>query len=182
MAELEIANAFRFHDVFARNEPGTDLAQTVDSVDRVNKMTKKILCPIDFSQGSARACKAAAELARALPAEIELLYVIQLPVLGLPATEAMSTPTFMAEMTASAERGLTQYKEELAASGVTISTLYLEGSPADVIVERARQLDAYLIVMGTHGRTGMQRLLLGSIAERVVRMASTPVLTVRVSE
>jgi nucleotide-binding universal stress UspA family protein len=145
-------------------------------------MTKKILCPVDFSTGAMRALDKARELALALGAELEILHIHQIPVFGLPQAEAMITPSFKAELAEKAERHLTSLKETIARPGLVVTTKLIEGYPAEAIAERARETSAEMIVMSTHGRTGFRRFLLGSVTERVVRVASVPVLTVHTSE
>lgn len=145
-------------------------------------MTKKILCPVDFSAGSERALQKSEELARALGAEIEILHVYQLPVLALPDAPVTVSPGFVADLTHRAERAILPLRTGLEARGIPTKSRLMEGAPADVIVARARELGAELIVMGTHGRSGFKRFLLGSTAERVVRTATVPVLTVHLEE
>jgi nucleotide-binding universal stress UspA family protein len=145
-------------------------------------MTRKILCPVDFSTGSERALQKAEELARLLGAEIELLHAYQLPVLALPDAPVTVSPTYVADLTDRAERAIEPLREGLKARGVAATSRLVEGVPADVIVGRAAELGADMIVMGTHGHGGFRRFLLGSAAERVVRMATVPVLTVHVGE
>jgi nucleotide-binding universal stress UspA family protein len=145
-------------------------------------MTKKIVCPVDFSAGSERALNKAEELARLLGAEVELLHVYQLPVLALPDAPVTVSPTFVADLTHRAERAIEPLREGLKARGITATSRLSEGVPAEVIVGRARELGADMIVMGTHGHGGFRRFLLGSTAERVVRTATVPVLTVHVGE
>jgi nucleotide-binding universal stress UspA family protein len=140
--------------------------------------TKIILCPVDFSKGSEHAVRKAQELARATGSELELLHVYSLPVLALPDAAIMVSPTYVAELTERAEQALEVHRKMLADGGVSVHTKLVEGSPADAIVERAKNTQAHMIVMGTHGRGGFRRFLLGSVAERVVRMAEAPVLTV----
>lgn len=139
---------------------------------------KKVLCPVDFSQGSDHAVQKARELAAAMDAEIELLHVYTLPVLALPDAPVSVSPTFVAELTDRAQKALNRHRDELAVSGVHTTTKLIEGNPAPAIAERAKEMGASMIVMGTHGRSGFQRMLLGSVAERVVRMSTVPVLTV----
>jgi nucleotide-binding universal stress UspA family protein len=143
-------------------------------------MTKKILCPVDFSPGSSGALAKAEELARALGAELELFHAYLLPVQALPDGPVIVNPAFVADMTARAERALNQEIETLRAHGITASTHVAEGHPAVAIVARAQAIGATMIVMGTHGRSGFRHFLLGSTAERVVRTATVPVLTVHV--
>jgi nucleotide-binding universal stress UspA family protein len=139
---------------------------------------KIILCPVDFSKGSEHAVRKAQDLARATQASIELLHVYSLPVLALPDAAMMISPTYVAELTQRAEEAIDVYRKMLEDGGVPVTIKLLEGAPADAIVERANSIGAQMIVMGTHGRGGFRRFLLGSVAERVVRMAEAPVLTV----
>ncbi len=143
---------------------------------------KKILCPVDFSHGSARAVEKARELSCALSADVELLHAYQLPVMALPDGAVTVSPTFVSDMLERAQSELNKHRDELTQAGVNVTTKLLEGSPAEVIAERARELDTPMIVMGTHGRGGFRRFLLGSVAERVVRTAVSPVLTVHLPE
>jgi nucleotide-binding universal stress UspA family protein len=145
-------------------------------------MSKRILCPVDFSKGSEQAVAKAEELAKALQAEIELFHAYQLPVLALPDAPVTVSPTFVANLTDSAERALQLLRDSVRAHGVPVTTRLLQGNPAQAIVERATEIKADLIVLGTHGRSGFRRFLLGSIAERVVRTATVPVLTVHVPD
>lgn len=143
---------------------------------------KKILCPVDFSKGSEQAVNKALELARAIGGEIELLHAYQLPVLALPDSSVTVSPTFVADMTDRAQRALNKHRDDLAAQSVPAHTKLIEGNPAETIVDRAKAIGADMIVMGTHGRSGFKRFLLGSTVERVVRISTIPVLTVHLPE
>jgi universal stress protein A len=147
-----------------------------------NPSPKKILCPVDFSAGSEQAIEKARELAGALGAELELLHAYQLPVLALPDSSVTVSPTYVVELTSRAQQELDKHAEALERDGITTTTRVLEGNPAETIVDCAKDSGATMIVMGTHGRSGVRRFLLGSTAERVVRMATVPVLTVHVAD
>lgn len=140
--------------------------------------TKQILVPIDFSDGSSRAVTQAVELARALGASIELFHSYQLPVFALPDSSVALSPTYVADLTDRAQKELNRHRDRLASEGLSVTTKLLEGNAADAIVERANTINALMIVIGTHGRSGFRRFLLGSVTERVVRTATVPVLTV----
>lgn len=148
----------------------------------MNSPSKHILVPVDFSKGSDRAVAQAEALASALGAEIELFHAYQLPVFALPDSSVTVSPTYVADLTDRAQRELNRHRDALRARGLSVATKLLEGNPADAIVERAETLHALMIVIGTHGRSGFRRFLLGSTAERVVRMATVPVLTVHLPE
>ena len=139
---------------------------------------KKILVPVDFSVGSERAVEKAAELAHAMDASVELMHVYQLPVFALPDSSITVSPTYIADLTTRAQRALEKHRDVLAADGIDASTKLVEGLPAQAIVDHASEISAEMIVMGTHGHSGFKRFLLGSTAERVVRMATVPVLSV----
>ena len=140
-----------------------------------------ILCAVDFSAGSDRAVEQAATLAKATGARVELLHVYQLPVLALPDGAVTATPEFVARLTTQAQEALDRHRDQLTARGVRASTCLLEGAVVDTIVKHAERAGASLLVLGTHGRSGFQRFILGSTAERVVRTASLPVLTVHLN-
>ena len=145
-------------------------------------IAKKILVPVDFSSGSERAVEKAAELATLLDASIELMHVYQLPVFALPDASVAVSPTFVAELTARAQQALNKYRDELSSRGLPAITKLVEGMAAQAIVDHASDISAEMIVMGTHGHSGFRRFLLGSTAERVVRMATVPVLSVHLPE
>lgn len=141
--------------------------------------TKSLLCPVDFTEGSHAAVQQAGQLALELGATVELLHVYQLPVLGLPDGPIVATPDYVTKVTSNAQGALNEQAAILEAEGVTVTTKLVEGDPRQTIIERAKQLGAKMIVMGTHGRSGAAHWLLGSVAERVVRTSEVPVLTVR---
>jgi nucleotide-binding universal stress UspA family protein len=143
---------------------------------------KKILVPVDFSFGSERAVEKAAELARVMDASVELMHVYQLPVFALPDSSITVSPTYIADLTDRAQRALEKHRATLLADGIQASCKLMEGMPAQAIVEHAKDISAEMIVMGTHGHSGFKRFLLGSTAERVVRMASVPVLSVHLPQ
>lgn len=145
--------------------------------------TNKIVCPVDFSEGSEHALDKAVELARALGAQLELVHVYQNPVLVLPDSAAVAMdPALITQLSGQSKKLLEDALLRLRAKApeLQVNAHLLQGSAADGIVEFAEQAGATMIVVGTHGRRGFQRFLLGSVAERVVRIAHIPVLTVQV--
>jgi nucleotide-binding universal stress UspA family protein len=141
-------------------------------------MIRHILVATDFSTTAERAARFAAELAQQVGARITLLSVYSLAVLTTP--EAVYVPTEDEEL-ARAEADLDRLQTIAAGivpAGVQFSCKVLAGEPAPTIVRAASEEHADLIVMGTHGRRGVRRLLLGSVAESVVRTAFCPVVTI----
>lgn len=139
-----------------------------------------ILCAVDFSPASARAIDSASSIARALGARIHLAHVVPIPMPAVPvpeigfAQEAVTMPT--EALVADAEKGLERLAREHA---IDDPILHVEsGSASREILRLAEQLECGMIVVGSHGRTGLAHLLLGSVAERVVRGAHVPVLVV----
>lgn len=135
----------------------------------------RILCPVDFSDSSHMALRTACELARRFGAQIELLTVIEpMPTSELMVAQAYDYPIEKARNDLS--------KLPPASLGPQpVRRAVKIGYPADVIISYAREIDADLIVLGTHGRTGLTHLLLGSVAERVVQRARCAVLVTRMN-
>ncbi|WP_255170856.1 universal stress protein [Natrononativus amylolyticus] len=139
-----------------------------------------ILVPTDGSAEGERAVETAIELARVHDATIRAVYVVNAASYGgLP----MET-TWDGISDALREEGEAAVRrvEEIAPPDVVVETAVLEGSPSRTIIEQASADRCDLVVMGTHGRGGIDRLLLGSVAERVVRGSPVPVLTVKVGD
>jgi universal stress protein A len=144
----------------------------------------KILVPTDLSACSTRALQEAQRFAVTFSATIDLLYVWSLPTLVAP--ESLVTglgvdqQPLMDWIRRSARELLTKFENEAKTAGIAVSASFCEpGDPATTIMERAASGAYDLLVLGTHGRTGFSHALLGSVAEKVVRRASCPVLTVR---
>jgi nucleotide-binding universal stress UspA family protein len=142
----------------------------------------KILVPIDFSEPSEHALGYAIALARKLGASIELIHCYELPVLASPDGAIIAGPELVRRIMDQAGESLAKAVEAHKSDGVAITSHLTQGPAHSAIVEHARALPADLIVIGTHGRTGLQRLLLGSVAERVVRTSDVPVLSVQPPE
>jgi nucleotide-binding universal stress UspA family protein/CheY-like chemotaxis protein len=142
------------------------------------RLAKKILVATDFSEGSDEALDRAIETAKVSGAEIEVLHVIEL------AEEfPFGTTYFDADygvLYASVDRELARRADRARAAGLRCETKIIEGTATTDIIQRAQRIGADLVVVGTHGRTGLAHIVLGSVAERVVRRASCPVLTVPV--
>jgi len=143
---------------------------------------RRILCPVDFSRFSHHALEHAVAIAREFGAEIEALHVSAVaPVTALVPIGAPLVPE-PARLTQQERRAITtqlhEFTDDVDAAGVILRSTLKEQDPVAAIVETAESWPADLIVMGTHGRSGFERLLLGSVAEKVLRKAPCPVLTV----
>jgi nucleotide-binding universal stress UspA family protein len=143
----------------------------------------RILVPVDFSSHSDRAFRYALRLASRFGASVELIHVVDNPIAsGTWTAEEVYVPDLLEmldRLLREAERRLATLKFAAAGDGVSVETRVLTGQPAHTIVEHAETGGFDLVVMGTHGRTGVSHLFVGSVAERVVRRAPCPVLTVR---
>lgn len=136
-----------------------------------------ILVPTDFSDCSDEAMQYAAMIARVFKARIVLVHVIQPFTYGM--TETFNLVDHYTALKTIAGPMLDQARKKLLKKGLLVETDLLDGAAHRRILEKARRAKADLIVMGTHGRTGVELFLLGSVAEKVVRMSACPVLTVR---
>ncbi|MBX3436271.1 MAG: universal stress protein [Planctomycetaceae bacterium] len=142
---------------------------------------QKILTPTDFSEFSKPALEYACEFASRFGAELHILHVIDAslampdPLMGAPVSDSE-----IRDLESAAGSALQALPGEAATAGVNVAARKLcMGTPFVEIIRYARQNDIDLIVMGTHGHTGLAHVMLGSSAERVVRKAPCPVLTVR---
>ena len=149
---------------------------------------KSILVPIDFSEGSTAALATARALGEKLGAELELLHVWE--------GDERSMPTLVVDIeNGTAARLLSEYRAHgvameratavlvnIAADGLRFRARFESGSPAETIARVASEAGHDMVVMGTHGRRGLRRMMLGSVAEAVVRTCPVPVLTVHAEE
>jgi nucleotide-binding universal stress UspA family protein len=147
---------------------------------------RHILAPTDFSEYSKKAVVSALELARTFGAKLTILHVVELPLYPVegyvpPAVNA-TWPTFLDDLERQATQDLAQLVPEAESSDVEVVRLVAVGSPHRKIIDTAEAEQVDLIVMATAGRSGFSRLIMGSIAERVVRTATCPVLTIRPRE
>jgi nucleotide-binding universal stress UspA family protein len=145
--------------------------------------TRRILHPSDFSSASRAAFARAVAMAKAERAQLLLVHVMTPAIPPLGMGDGYVSPKLYDEMERSMRAHGQQQIDKLMAKAqaakVRVRGLLLEGTPADRIVRAARSYHADVIVIGTHGRTGLARVFLGSVAERVVGTAPCPVLTVR---
>ena len=144
------------------------------------KPIKKILVPVDFSMHTAQAVQFAADLSRRYEAPLELLHVLEPTVYALPAAYVLPTPEQSTHIMEGLRTQLSSTELDAVRAGAwSVSSTLVQGSPIGEILRIAKEAQFDLIVMGTHGRTGIKHVLLGSVAENVARTASCPVLIVR---
>lgn len=141
---------------------------------------KRILAPVDFSKCSEASARYAARLAEPLGAAVEVLHVWDPPpYIPVDAIVGVGTDTVGAWAEKSARQALAKFTADLAAHGVKFARSFVRsGAIAATIVDAAESEQYDAIVIGTHGRTGLSHAVLGSVAERVVRLAPCPVITV----
>lgn len=146
----------------------------------MNISIRRILFPTDFSEPAKHAQRYAIELAQKFSAELHLLHILADLTLPLPDSPEYWTPPDLAlkSRLETAEQQLAQDLPPELLEGNRAIRKATVGIVVEEIVKYANDLEIDLIVVGTHGRTGLSRLLLGSVAEKLVRLATSPVLTV----
>jgi universal stress protein A len=146
-------------------------------------MTQRILCPVDLSECSHAALAHALKLAKASNARVDVLHAYYVPSTIQPSLLVWMATGPRPIRDIAEEQARTELDEFLARHGSDIAQRIdlhvVHQDPTSAILDFVREQESTLIVMGTHGRTGASRLFLGSVAERVVRCAPCPVLTVR---
>jgi nucleotide-binding universal stress UspA family protein len=144
---------------------------------------RHIMAPTDFSEYSKQAVTSALELVQKFGAKLTILHVIELPPYPVEGYVPPSlSATFMDDLERQATADLAQLVPEATAANVEVARVIAVGTPYRKIIETAEAEQVDLIVMATAGRTGFSHLVMGSIAERVVRTATCPVLTIRPHE
>ncbi len=140
---------------------------------------ERILCPVDFSDFSRRALQFALAMAQWYRAEVQALYAhtIAAPVVPIAAVPE-ENPYDSAALVDDARRELAEFVGQVRVDGAAATPSVVVGSPVGAILDAARSWPADLLVMGTHGRSGFERLLLGSVTEKVLRKAPCPVMAV----
>ncbi len=141
---------------------------------------RNILCPVDFSIISPKVASYAQTLAEALSANVHVLYVVpgydQFPYFGMLPNEFQE---FLDDAVADAEQTMEKFIQENFRFITDVSGKILSGYTAEIILDFARLENIDLITMGTHGRRGVNRIVFGSVAEKVVKSSRVPVLTIR---
>jgi len=139
---------------------------------------KTILVATDFGACAEAALDRALALAPALGAKVYLLHAYVMPVAAFPGGEFAPRAEIAPKVIASVQTSLAEVIAKRKQSGVEIIPLAKEGDPRDTVLATAADLGADLVIVGTHGRRGIVRALLGSVAESIVRTSSVPVMTV----
>jgi len=142
-------------------------------------LPKTILVPIDFSAFSEYALDYAVSLATKLDAKVHVLHVIGIPTLGVQELGVAVSASMMDQIVKDNQSALDKLVDARRSTGVIGDVMLRTGDARDLILQAREEISADLIVMGTHGRRGVSRALLGSVAENVVRAAPCPVLTIR---
>jgi universal stress protein A len=155
------------------------LSHTADDSEGLDASRRIILFPTDFGPAAQKAWSYALDLAQALAAELLVLHMLELVPADFGGCGMLDTLTVEESLRRAAEGLLERMRGEAAAAGVTMRTDVIVGSVRTAIVRAARDARVILIVMGTSGREGLRRAILGSVAEWVVGHAPCPVWTVR---
>ena len=141
---------------------------------------KKIVCPVDYSEFSLTALDTAAELCGKLDADLAVLHVVT-PIpkaQGTPTATSFDIPKYEKHLIKQSREKLQQLVDERVPGTVTAESAVVQGLEADSIVNFTENNDGDLIVIATHGRTGLKHFLLGSVTEKVLRHTSKAVLTI----
>jgi universal stress protein A len=143
------------------------------------KEIHRILVPVDFSEHSQRALDEAIALAQKFDAELHLLHCYQIHPAAMAPYGLVVPETFEHDIRMAALQRLSEWREKASAQGVRAQEHITAHFPAEEIVAMAERLAVDWIVMGTRGLTGLKHVLVGSVAERTIRLAPCPVLTVK---
>jgi nucleotide-binding universal stress UspA family protein len=143
---------------------------------------KTILVPTDFSPHSEKALGVAERLAKLTDGKIHLLHCYQINPGGISPYGIALPEKFGREVRDAAKKKIEDLEKRVAAEGIEVSVHLTSRFPSQAVSDLAKEIGADLIVMGTRGATGLKHILLGSVAERTLRIAPCPVLTVKESD
>jgi len=141
---------------------------------------RTILCPLDFSDASKNAFRYACEFAKSMGSKIHLLNIVEPR--PLIADMMLTYIPIEEELKTDAEEALLPLVQEARSKGIDIEAHVIAGAPVDTILKCLADYDAGILIMGFHGRTGLSRLIMGSVAEGVIRSAHIPVMVVKADE
>jgi nucleotide-binding universal stress UspA family protein len=139
---------------------------------------RRVLVPVDFTETSDRALEYALELARKFEAKITVMHAYQIPVYGFPDATYITAAEVAGQISIAAQARLDAILEAQKTSGVEMTAILRDGVAWEEINRVADEVKADLIIIGTHGRRGLARALLGSVAENVIRTSTMPVLVI----
>jgi nucleotide-binding universal stress UspA family protein len=140
---------------------------------------RRILVPTDFTETSQHALEWAITLAGRLGASITVMHSYEIPIAGFPDASIVATPDLAARISEASQEALDKAVDAHRDRGIPLDALLREGVAWEEINAVAEEIDADLVVIGTHGRRGLARALLGSVAEHVVRTGRRPIVTIR---
>jgi nucleotide-binding universal stress UspA family protein len=140
---------------------------------------QRILVPTDFTETSDHALAWAIDLARRIGAAVTVMHSYEMPLISFPDGALLATPDVATRIAEASRAALEAVVSKHTAAGVAIDSIMREGVAWEEINSVADLVDADLVVIGTHGRRGISRALLGSVAENVVRTARRPIVTIR---
>lgn len=140
---------------------------------------KNILCPIDYSVYSEMALKYAVEFAEKYQAKLYLVHVLDIRVYDINDPDLYNVTIIDEETIDKLRERLLKCVNEDTKSKISVEAIIIQGVPFAEIIRTAKECKIDLIVLGTHGRTGLSHAIMGSVAEKVVRKAPCPVLTIR---
>ena len=147
------------------------------------KEMKRILVPLDGSRLAEQALPFAMTLADALDSRLFIIRVIDIPAIVTPAMYPEIAPVQMVEIRdqarEDAETFLQDKRDDLSRKGFDVESVLVEGSPAEQVIQYTEKANIDLVVMSTHGRSGLSRWALGSVADRIVRHGHCPVMLIR---
>ena len=139
-----------------------------------------ILCPVDFSDASRKAVRYAREFAASMGSVVYLLNVVEPRPMAVDIT--LNYVPLEEDLEKAAKADLDFVLQQFLSAGLKAECSVEIGNPSDVILEKSGELNANLVIMGSHGKTGLSRFIMGSVAETVVRKANCPVLIVKAEE
>jgi nucleotide-binding universal stress UspA family protein len=142
------------------------------------KLPTRFLVATDFSPTSSVALAYTVQLAIATRGEVTLVHAYELPIIGLPEGALLATAEVANRLISSSEQTLAMLADSHSKEGVRVKWVLRQGVPHEEVQKLADEIDAELVVVGTHARKGLQRFLLGSVAEKIIRTVERPILTI----